>query len=229
LNDSASTAASKPPNRRREVIPFLSILMFLACMGVQARAQKSAQNSVGISAGQGLPFAIADLDGDHRPDFARVEGGESQSRYASYWIQLRFSSIGQQYLRVVAPAGGLLIEARDVNGDHAVDLILATAWLKQPIAIFLNDGHGRFSRIAPAAFPAAFCGPRNDWGAWPVQSVDAAGVPQESRTRFCLQAISSAGLRSHATAIHLSDLNVSPRALPSSLSARAPPSGALDA
>ena len=27
------------------------------------------------------------------------------------------------------PSGGLLIEARDVNGDHSVDLILSTAWL----------------------------------------------------------------------------------------------------
>ena len=90
--------SANPSKRHREVPLFLGMLMFLACMGVQARAQKLDQSSIAISPGRGLPFAIADLDGDHRPDFARVEGGGSDSRYASYWIQLQLSTIGRQYL-----------------------------------------------------------------------------------------------------------------------------------
>src|SRR5271170_3994083 len=63
----------------------------------------------------------------------------------NYSVQLHLSSVGQHSIQLVAPAGGLQIEARDVNGDDAIDLVLTTAWLKQPVAIFLNDGHGSFS------------------------------------------------------------------------------------
>jgi hypothetical protein len=56
-----------------------------------------------------------------------------------------------------------VIEARDVNGDHAPDLILATAWFKEPVAVFLNDGHGSFSRIEPAKFPVAFTSGTGSW------------------------------------------------------------------
>jgi len=64
---------------------------------------------------------------------------------------------------IVAPPGGLIIEARDVNGDNAVDLVLTTAWFRQPVAIFLNDGHGNFSRFEPAAFPGAFDTSNANW------------------------------------------------------------------
>jgi hypothetical protein len=106
------------------------------------------QSARGSSPRPGLPLAIADLDGDHQPDFATVEARRSNSpTTADYWIQVRFSASERRSIHLVAPKGGLVIEARDVNGDHAVDLVLFTARLRRPVAILLNDRHGGFSKI----------------------------------------------------------------------------------
>ena len=55
---------------------------------------------------------------------------------------------------VNAPLGGLNITSRDVDGDQSLDLIVTTAWLNQPVAVLLNDGHGNFTLTDPSAFPA---------------------------------------------------------------------------
>lgn len=99
------------------------------------------------SAPGGLRFAVADFDGDVHPDVATVEtsGGNGLGR-TNYSIHLRLSASGQSSFQLIGPAGGLIIEARDINGDNAVDLVLATAWRRRPVAVYLNDGHGTFSR-----------------------------------------------------------------------------------
>jgi hypothetical protein len=175
-----------------------------------------------------LPFAIADFDGDRRPDLASIQSGESThsgpASDCSYWIQLRLSTSGRRLIRLVAPAGGLLIEARDVNGDHAVDLVLATAWFRRPVAIFLNDGHGTFSRVELANFPSAFAAPLADWTAFAQQPVDPAGIAQDSRTAFSLRVASFAVGRSHTRDALLSDSAFLPDFSRSLQSARAPPS-----
>ncbi len=101
-------------------------------------------------------FAIADFDGDHKPDLATVE---IQNGYSSgttqYSIRFRLSVGVAQSFGVSAPAGGLQIVARDVNGDDALDLLVSTAWLDQQVAVLLNDGHGNFTLAKPDAFPTA--------------------------------------------------------------------------
>jgi hypothetical protein len=159
-------------------------VLFLLC-SLAGRCTASAseiQTGAGASAGPGLPFAVADFDGDLRPDTANVQVGESASGTSSYWIQLQLSGAGRQSIQLIAPRGGLLIEARDVNGDHAIDLVLTTAWFRQPVAVLLNDGHGRFSRAEPASFPGEFSQPSTNWLPTTIQTTDTVGVPPESAT-----------------------------------------------
>lgn len=133
----------------------------------------------------GLPFAVADFDGDLRPDLASVQSGVNQSGSTNYSIQLRLSAAGRQSIQLVAPTGGLFIEARDVNGDNAVDLVLTTAWFRQPVAIYLNDGHGGFSRASPNAFPGAFSGSKTNWTSTETFAADTVGVPPQSGAGIC--------------------------------------------
>jgi len=137
-------------------------LLILACLVVGRIASADAQTSPVTSAGSRLTFAVADFDGDLRPDLADVGIGRSSVSLTDYWIRFRLSAAERQTILVVAPSGGLEIAARDVNGDHAIDLIVSTVWLRRPVAILLNDGHGHFSRVDPAGFPEAFreCGLR---------------------------------------------------------------------
>jgi hypothetical protein len=101
-------------------------------------------------------FAIADFDGDRRPDFATVQAGQSNSLDAQYWIAFQLSSGPRRTLSITAPTGGLHITSRDVNGDDFPDVIVTTAWTNRPVAVLLNDGQGNFRASSPSAFPGAF-------------------------------------------------------------------------
>jgi hypothetical protein len=101
-------------------------------------------------------FAIADFDGDSRPDLATVHAGVSNSWDTHYWIAFQLSGGSRQTLGITAPTGGLQITSRDVNGDSFLDVVVTTAWTNRPVAILLNDGQGNFSASSPSAFPEAF-------------------------------------------------------------------------
>jgi hypothetical protein len=133
-------------NAVRDTTLFCLLLALLFVLPARANA---ASTEDAPAPGTESRFVIADLDGDVLPDFATVDGQFDGSGKTNYWIQLQLSQTGQQSIRLVAPAGGLSIQARDVNGDHVPDLLLVTAWSKHPVAILLNDGHGDFSRLKP--------------------------------------------------------------------------------
>jgi hypothetical protein len=138
---------------------FLSLLSFstLACGAAGATDVSNAQSFL---FGPDLSFSLADFDGDSNPDLASVQAGTSNALAADYWVQLQLSSASGQTFRIVAPAGGVQITSRDVNGDNVPDLVLTRMWTEQPVAILLNDGHGTFSQVDPHGFPEAFgeCG-----------------------------------------------------------------------
>lgn len=170
--------------------PWISLLLLFGLAGSGAAAKTAEIQSGAVSAlGPGPQFAIADFDGDLRPDLVSIQAGAniSGSGGTNYWIQLQLTSAGRQFIQLVAPPGGLLIEARDVNGDHTVDLVLATAWLRQPVAIFLNDGHGVFSRAEATAFPGAFSNSTTNWRSGANLSTETVGVPPQSGTGFCTE------------------------------------------
>jgi hypothetical protein len=172
---------------RRYLIRSLILLSFLGLVGGSAAANTDVQTPPVTSLRPGLPFTIADFDGDLRPDLASIQTGQSDFSGTDYWIQFQLTTVGRQSIQIVAPIGGLQIAARDVNGDHAVDLVLSTAWFKQPVAILLNDGHGSFKQVGPAAFPEAFSEPETEWASGSYQVTDAVGVPPQSGARIFLE------------------------------------------
>ena len=176
-------------------------LLFLAGLVARAAVGADVQSEPVSSVGPGVPCAVADFDGDLRPDLAGVQIGRSDVSRTDYWIQLQLSAAGRQTILVVAPAGGLQIAARDVNGDHAVDLVLTTAWLSEPVAIFLNDGHGSFSRVDPTDFPGAFRESKTSWGSSTHQEPDAFGVPPQSRAGIYSASARRPHVGSHVTVI----------------------------
>jgi hypothetical protein len=156
-------------------------LLFFAGLVSGGAAAADVPSAPASSLGPDLSFSIADFDGDSKPDLASVQTGKSDLARTDYWIQLQLSAAGRQTFQIVAPIGGLQLISRDVNGDHALDLVLTTAWLRQPVAILLNDGHGNFSRVEPDAFPQAFSESETRWGSATEHAADAVGVPPQSR------------------------------------------------
>jgi hypothetical protein len=142
-------------------------LVFCFVLGVAGwanAASNSTRRSLVSSGGFNSNFAIADFDGDRKPDLATVEVQKGDSSSATqYSIRLQLTAGVVQVFGVMAPAGGLQIVARDVNGDDALDVLVSTAWLHKQVAVLLNDGHGKFTLADPGAFPAAFWGSDGDW------------------------------------------------------------------
>lgn len=155
---------TSPANGRRTLcyFPCIFALLLLAstCGTSFAATETQRQQSVTLSRGS---FTVADFDGDHEPDFAVVQPNEGSPSAGRYWVWLRLSQSGRRYVRVAAPGGGVSIEARDVNGDSAIDLVVATAWLNKPVAVLLNDGHGNFSQVDPSRFAQAFSRASKHW------------------------------------------------------------------
>jgi hypothetical protein len=221
------TAPGKSLKTRRYCLRSFFLLLLLGLIGGSAVAGASVQNAPVTSVGLGPQFAIADFDGDRRPDLASIQAGPNSSGTTNYWIQLQLSSVGRQSLRLVAPVGGLQIEARDVNGDHAVDLVFTTAWFNQPVAVLLNNGHGGFSRVEPDVFPGAFSKSTTNWVAFSHQVTDAFGIAPQSGAGICPEARNLLHGRAPTSSISLSSrgFHVSPILI--SHPGRAPPSEAL--
>ena len=165
----------------------LFLLLLLGFVGGSATAGAEVQKPAVSSAGPGLSFAIADFDGDLHPDLASVRAGQSDFSQTDYWIQLRLTAAGRQSIQVVAAIGGLQIAARDVNGDHAVDLVVISVQLKRPVAILLNDSHGGFTRAEPAAFLEAISESKTNWDRDSHPVAEVVGVPSQWRTEICTE------------------------------------------
>jgi hypothetical protein len=131
-------------------------------------------------------FAFADFDGDRIPDSAILESDAGFAGKTNYSIQLGLSAGGRKAIRLIAPAGGLLIEARDVNGDNTLDLVLSTAWSREPVAVFLNDGHGDFSRADPGEFPHALSESNSNHLSTVLPRADVSAIAQQSGIDACL-------------------------------------------
>jgi len=116
---------------------------------------RSAGKAQAQNSGAAIPdsqFAIGDFDGDRQPDLATVEIARFNSLHSRYWISFQLSRGRLQTIGVTGPAGGLVLLARDVNGDRALDLVLVTAWGHELVAVLLYDRVGYFSAADPAQF-----------------------------------------------------------------------------
>lgn len=190
-----------------------------------AAADTGAQRAT--VAGPGLTFAIADFDGDSHPDDASVQTGESSDISGDYWIRLRLSASGRRYIRVAAPMGGLRVEARDVNGDNAVDLVFATRWLDQPVAVLLNDGHGNFSQVDPSAYLQTFHQPNFTWRDTAEHDWSTAGMPRDPRPGNLGQRNFSRNFQTQHGSVCLPKAQLPPNSFLAFSPARAPPASVL--
>jgi len=140
----------------RRLIPLrasvrVCLLVLVACFFTSIPAQ--ASNASLPTTGHRLDFAIADFDGDGRPNLATTESGWNSPSQSIYRIQVQLGDGGLRSVDLVAPSGGLRIAAGDVNGDGSPDLIVSLAWREGSVAVLLNDGHASFSLADSSSFP----------------------------------------------------------------------------
>jgi hypothetical protein len=116
-----------------------------------------------LQASPALPHAIADLDGDHQLDFITVRSEENHRGGSLYRIDLHLAgSAALRSFPVIARSGGLRIMALDVDGDHALDLVITTRLSNEPIGVWINDGHGSFSERDRRLYSICFLQPPSE-------------------------------------------------------------------
>ena len=216
----------EPPRSRRSfpcLLLLISLGLFTSPIARASETPYAGQGPNG-SIGLGPSFAIADFDGDQRLDLASIESSQTGATSTSYSIQLHLTGSGRRAVQLIGPSGGLAIEARDVNGDSAVDLVVTTAWLRQPVAILLNDGHGRFSRAEPSQFSGAFSDPQRNWGPSSQPISQAVGMPSQSRSSIWRESATLPDVRGPTESVQVSSLGFLRNTLLNTFAGRAPPS-----
>jgi len=116
-------------------------------------AAEAAQGTFVGTSGFRSRFAIADFDGDRKPDLATVQIERDAVMGTRYSIRLQLSAGGESAIGITGPLGGLQLVPRDVNGDDAMDLIVTTASDSRFVVVLLNDGHGKFTQARAGDFP----------------------------------------------------------------------------
>jgi hypothetical protein len=215
---------------RRNSRPFcncgpIALLLGLFLLSVVNLAQGSSHNVLaGVSAAATSDFVIADFDGDRKPDLATVQTSGNGLRESRYSICFQLSTGLRQKFGLTAPIGGLQLDSRDVNGDHLTDLIVSTTWFGRPVAILLNDGHGKFTLVDPNEFPSAQRPLQESWTSPTIQATDISAIPPpRPLTKYLLRQLPGflAGNEQKRAARRSARIHVSKKVL--TASDRAPP------
>jgi hypothetical protein len=93
--------------------------------------------------------AIADLDADDAADIATACRDDG-SRYE---VRVELSRGTEEVFSFRSPQPLLTLVAYDIDGDHDLDLIAEPAFSDEIVAVWLNDGQGRFTATNPDGFP----------------------------------------------------------------------------
>jgi hypothetical protein len=136
----------------RGSLSLLCLCVFALVLG--RNAAEAAQGTSGGAGGFAPGFAIADFDGDQKPDLATVQVERDAAGGTRYSIRLQLSAGEESAIRITGPQGGLELVARDVNGDDVIDLVVTTAMGSHFVAVLINDGHGKFTLAKAGAFPS---------------------------------------------------------------------------
>ena len=208
----------------RAVCLAFALLCFVGSAGSAHAASAGRSSSPQVTS----QFAIADFDGDRRPDLATVQAGQSSSTDTQYWIAFQLSRGPRQTLGITAPTGGLQITSCDVNGDDFLDVIVTTTWTKRPVAVLLNDGQGNFRASSLSAFPGAFTTSEKSCASRTDETKDATAVLLlRDPTGNCLEGSRFSSPRNITGLLVLWTSHNSPFSTVVSFLGRAPPSFVL--
>jgi hypothetical protein len=132
-----------------------------------------------------VSWVIADFDGDSKPDIA-ISRMEVKGAGYVYWLELDLSTTrdsgspqgGAGVPDAATSVFGLHLTPRDVDGDHDLDIVVTSGIMRRPVAVWINDGKGRFEEGDLAAYPAL---------TWSDDAIVSSQRPPEPARDMCDQ------------------------------------------
>jgi hypothetical protein len=174
-NGRSATALSLSRRRR---IPFLLLALAAvnACFAATGRVLSAPP--LPVRSLEHLGWAVADFDGDSQPDLA-ITKMEAQGAGYVYWLEFDLSTRreadpARRHPGLPALASsvfGLHLTARDVDGDHDLDIVVTVGITRKPVAVWINDGKGGFEEGDLDAYPTLTC--REDLSLSPQRGSDS--------------------------------------------------------
>ena len=157
--------ATAPAPWRCWRIPFLILTLGIANASLAATGRVLSAPPLPLRSLEHIGgWAVADFDGDSRPDMA-ITKMEAQGGGYVYWLEFdlstrRSTDSAQQspdFPIIASSMFGLHLTPRDVDGDHDLDIVVTMGFGRQPVAVWINDGQGGFEEGDLAAYPALTC------------------------------------------------------------------------
>lgn len=113
--------------------------------------------SSGIATALGSSPGVADFDGDSRADIAIAKPQGLVNGVYRYQIEVLFSTQLRATFEVESGTAGrgLHISAKDVDGDRDLDLVITGEFSREPVGVWINDGHGKFTPGDATVYPTS--------------------------------------------------------------------------
>jgi hypothetical protein len=134
------------------------VALVMAYAGVARPVSAAAHGKTQLSLGTaGMPFAwataVADLDSDHKLDFAIADRTGHSTEGYSYRLKLALSREGNQTFQFRSTDSALNISIVDLDNDTDLDIVLTHALSGEIAGVWINNGSGAFHQGDATDFP----------------------------------------------------------------------------
>ena len=157
------------------------------------RAQDGAEGALAVashagSLGQrwntlsGPTLAIADFDGDNKPDGAVVLENGVLPAPGSLQIGLHFTGRNNANITIQSAEPDIAVAALDIDHDGDTDLVIEQSITRKRLQVWINDGHGNFEKGRIEDFPSAVVPTRNQIS--PSERLDSPAVSLPTQRSF---------------------------------------------
>jgi hypothetical protein len=92
----------------------------------------------------GWSTAIGDFNTDGTPDVVVADHTSHRAGLYSYRIQFAVSGLSAGTFAFESPQSAVTVKVSDVDHDNDLDVVVHSAASPEVVAVWLNDGHGRF-------------------------------------------------------------------------------------
>lgn len=94
----------------------------------------------------GWSTALGDFNADGLPDFAIADRVARRPEGFGYRLRVSVSGLSSRDVAFVSRHPALTVRALDVDQDHDIDLVISAVPSGELVAVWLNDGRGRFTQ-----------------------------------------------------------------------------------
>ena len=134
------------------------VALVLIYAGVPRSAAAAERGKTQLSLGTaGMPFAwstaVADLDSDHKLDFAIADRTGHSTEGYNYRLKLALSREGNQTFQFRSTDSALNISIIDLDNDTDLDIVLTHALSGEIAGVWINNGSGAFHQGNASEFP----------------------------------------------------------------------------